>query len=105
MDANFLRLLNQLREGQHGEGNPEDDGNGMEDMIQRFMQRLQGAQPPTGPPSPQNALDEKMYQAARAGDLSEMQQAIRSGTPSLGSALDTFLPLSPFCCLKFRSEY
>lgn len=99
LDVNFLRLLNQLREGQQGEGNGAEDENGMEDLIQRFMMRLQGAAPPNGPPSPQNALDEKMYQAARSGDLAEVQQSIQSGAQR---KFLLFLAFSPFWCFNCR---
>jgi hypothetical protein len=82
LDANFLRLLNQLHPRGEGEEGDEGEEGEMEELIQRLMARVGHGppQPSNEPLSPQDVLNEQMYQAARKGDLAELQKAVQSGT-------------------------
>jgi hypothetical protein len=74
-----MRLIQQLRPPRGGAEGEEGEDDGLDDVIQRLMAHIQPVQATDDTPSPQAALNEQMYQAARAGDLVEVRKAVESG--------------------------
>lgn len=75
-------MLNQMRDGEgEGEGEGAEGVGQVEDIFRRLLGHMPGF-PAENAPSPQNALNESLYQAVRAGDLEEAKKALASGTQS-----------------------
>lgn len=71
---NFLRMLNQMRP--EGEGGDDDEGGGMDEMLRRLLGRA-SANPEV---EAQSALNQRLFQAVKEGNLSEAKKALDSGT-------------------------
>lgn len=85
-------MLNLMRENEGGAEDEAGDQMDMDDVLRRLIGRFQPGAAQDAAPSPQIALDERLYQAVRAGDLEEAKKAHSAGTKS-------FSQFSPFCLI------
>lgn len=73
---NLVGLLDRLRQMM------ENAGEGEEGAVENALLEYFGQRQPqdlSAAPSPQNALNEQLYQAARSGDLEEVRKALDAG--------------------------